>query len=217
MDSGENFNDDAPQFFEIEYSFGTLMVDPDIYYRIVKDKTKRPFFKYKKINYFCYINGHLRCRIEGGRKTYSLSRLLLQPEKYEIVDHINRNPLDNRRCNLRIVNPRQNALNRIAKNSTGLIGVSCRPHRGKKQLGASFRTPNGKRLTFHIYDTPENRIICALVHDKFVIQSGDEEYAPLNFPILKNEPFRNELIKMDISEFRKSNIEHFIKRLEVKL
>ena len=206
-----------PDFFEIEFPFGTLIVDEDIYYRIVKDKTKRPFFKYKKFNYFCYINGHLRCRIDGGRKTYSLGRLLLQPEKDEIVDHINRNPLDNRRCNLRIVNPRQNTLNRTTKNNTGLFGVYSSNNRGKKLLGASFKPPTGRRLTFYILDSPLNRIICALVHDKFVIQSGDDEYAPLNYPIFKNEPFRNRLLKMDISEFRKNNLEFFIKKLGVNL
>jgi len=215
MNLGENLNDGTHQFFEIEYPFGILIVDEDIYYRIVRDKNKRP--KFKDLNCFHLCHGIVRCCIASGRKSYSFGRLLLQPEKDEIVDHVNRNPLDNRRCNLRIVNPRQNTLNVIVKNSTGLRGVCSRYHRGKKQLGASFRTSNGKRLTFYIYDTPENRIICALVHDKFVIQSGDEEYAPLNFPVLKNEPFRSELIKMDISEFRKSNIEHFIKRLGVKL
>jgi hypothetical protein len=83
-------------------------------------------------------------------------------------------------------------------------------------LRATFK-PAGRRLCFSLYDNPFNRIICALAHDKFVIQSGDEEYAPLNYPILKNEPFRNRLLKMDIGEFRKNNIEFFIKRLGVKL
>jgi hypothetical protein len=43
------------KFFQIEYPFGTLIVDEDIYYRIVKDKSKPPFSGYKKISYICYI------------------------------------------------------------------------------------------------------------------------------------------------------------------
>jgi hypothetical protein len=98
-----------------------------------------------------------------------------------------------------------------------LIGVCSREHRGKKRLSTDFRMSNGKRLTFCIYDSPFNRIVCALVHDKFVIRSGDDYYAPLNFAILRNEPFRSKLLKMDLSEFRKNNLEFFIKKLRVNL
>jgi len=210
-------NNAEPEFFKIEFPFGTLIVDPDIYYRIVKDKTKvpRPYHKYKTLNNFYFCHGIVRCCIAGGRKSYSIGRLLLQPPADKLVDHINRNPLDNRRCNLRIVTARQNALNVIIKNNTGLIGISIRHHRGKKQLGVSFRTANGKRLTFYIYDNPANRVICALVRDKFVIQSGDDEYAPLNFPVLRNEPFRSRLLNMDISEFRKNSLDFLANKLGI--
>jgi hypothetical protein len=144
-----------------------------------------------------------------------LSRLLMGPKEDKLVDHRNRNPLDNRRCNLRIANARQNALNKIVKNNTGLIGVSYTILDGKKRLRTSFRTLNGKRLTFYICDSPLNLIICALIHDKFVIQSGDDEYAPLNFPVLRDEPLRSELIKMDTNEFRENSLEFIAKRLGI--
>jgi hypothetical protein len=209
-------NDTEQEFFKIEYPFGTLIVDEDIYYRIVKDKTKRPDCKFKTLKGINFLNKIIRCRI-GDDKTYSLARLLMPLRRGELVDHINRNALDNRRSNLRNVNARQNSLNRTSNSSTGFVGVSLTNNRGKMRLRTTFQTA-GKRLHFGMNDDkPENRIICALVHDKFVIQSGDEEYAPLNFPILRNEPLRSELIKMDMGEFRKESIKHFIKRTGVKL
>lgn len=63
----------------------------------------------------------------GGRglKTTRLHRFLLRPPESMQVDHINHNKLDNRRCNLRIVNNQQNHFNRpINKNNkSGCKGV----------------------------------------------------------------------------------------------
>lgn len=44
----------------------------------------------------------------------------------EIIDHINRNPLDNRKCNLRIITKYNNNLNKSIKsdNTSGVTGVS---------------------------------------------------------------------------------------------
>src|SRR5687767_6641682 len=49
------------------------------------------------------------CRASDFKR---LHRLLLDPPRGLIVDHINRNPLDNRRCNLRLVTSSQSHANR---------------------------------------------------------------------------------------------------------
>lgn len=55
-------------------------------------------------------NGYAVCK-RGGRK-WLLHRLVIEAKKWQIVDHINGDRLDNRRENLRIVDRQENARNR---------------------------------------------------------------------------------------------------------
>jgi len=63
----------------------------------------------------------------------------------KIVDHINGNGLDNRRCNLRLCNNSQNAANSklYSNNSSGLKGVHW--HKLKQKWSATIRF-KGKKL-----------------------------------------------------------------------
>jgi len=68
---------------------------------------------------------------DGSGNLLLLSHLIMTPNKNEQIDHINRNPLDNRRVNLRVCTNQQNCCNRGLRsdNSTGYKGVGW--HKGK--------------------------------------------------------------------------------------
>jgi len=70
--------------------------------------------------------GYARAWARGcsPRKHAHLHRLVLGAKDGELVDHINRNKLDNRRHNLRIASPLINVLNSVGRGCNKYKGVS---------------------------------------------------------------------------------------------
>ena len=66
--------------------------------------------------------GYVR-HVRGG---VMLHRLILDAKQGDVVDHINRNPLDNRKDNLRIVSWSENGINKgkQSNNTSGYTGIS---------------------------------------------------------------------------------------------
>lgn len=118
-----------------------------------------------------------RSETTGGtmRRVY-MHREIMSPPPGCVVDHVNGNRLDNRRCNLRIASRSQNAANRgRTRNPSGFHGVCADPENARYQAsvtkdGARFRGPWRKDAdtAAHDYDA-----LARGIHDKF---------ATLNFP-----------------------------------
>ena len=179
-----------------------IKVDPDIYYKIFNVHRDPPNRKYNGNITSVRISSDGYPVVVFGKRPVLLSHFVTNAQKGQIVDHKNRNPLDNRRSQLRIVTKRQNNLNKKCINGTGFFGV-CIKHQGKRNYcSAKFMPADGKELWFQLPDSPANRIIAAFARDRFVLQAGDEEYAPLNFPCWRNEPFRSILLNEDLRKYK---------------
>lgn len=93
-------------------------------------------------------DGYAATQLNGT--TMYMHRLIMGAAPSEMVDHIDGNPLNNRRSNLRIVTRSQNAANiSTTRNATGYKGVATFPSRGKYQGrvckdGGTFRGPYRK-------------------------------------------------------------------------
>lgn len=196
-----------------------IKVDPDIYLKIFNTSVE-PRRKYngdiKSVR--MSPDGYPVVIIGKNPSRYvPLSRFVTGAKKGQLVDHRNRNPFDNCRSNLRFATRRENNLNKKSNNDTGFFGV-CIKHQGKRTYcSAKFMPADGKELVFQLPDNSANRIVAAFARDKFVLLSGDEEFAPLNFPCFKNEPFRSILLNEDLRKYkteRNANCQlefHFLK------
>lgn len=97
-----------------------------------------------------------------------------------VVDHINRNSLDNRRQNLRLCTARENGINRTSSGRAGhgFRGVKRVNEPGHSVRYAAMITSRGKRLERGYFKTPRE---AALHYDKLAIELHGE-FAVLNFP-----------------------------------
>lgn len=98
-------------------------------------------------------NGYVQAMKSNGT-SYSLHRVVMNYDGELFIDHINGNPLDNRRANLRLVSNQQNIMNcGLSKNnSSGATGVSFRKDRNKWR---AYIMLNRKQISLGMYDTFE--------------------------------------------------------------
>lgn len=120
-------------------------------------------------------DGYVECRINN--KSVLLHRYLMgvvDKERDIMVDHINRNKLDNRNENLRIVTNSQNQTNKkiMNNNTSGTTGVTWDKARGKWKVSLNI---NKKCYNLGRFDTLEEAIDVRLKAEKLY----HKEYAPI--------------------------------------
>lgn len=114
-----------------------------------------------------------RCNPGAAKNYYYMHRevLNLPQDRIPIIDHINGNKLDNRKCNLRVCTPRQNTANcsrSLRRSKAGFKGV----YRGRKDYWVA-------RIVIQSnHKTPED---AARAYDQMATAMHGE-YAKLNFP-----------------------------------
>lgn len=93
--------------------------------------------------------------INGKGGVIRMSRQIMGFPEGMVVDHINHNVLDNRRCNLRVCTQQQNLMNR-GKNKvsqTGIKGVSFLNDRLRNKPWMARIKFNGKAKTLGVFHT----------------------------------------------------------------
>jgi hypothetical protein len=103
-----------------------------------------------------------------------MHRLIMNAGPGQVVDHINGNPLDNRRENLRLCSHAQNMFNskKPSTNTTGYVGVIR-----KRKKFAAMISINDKSTYLGTFDTAKE---AAVYRDKIARQIRGE-FACLNF------------------------------------
>ncbi len=123
----------------------------------------------------CYVTRRPR----GQRKVY-LHREIMQPPAGMVVDHIDRNPLNNTRANLRVVSPRENSFNKGGRlgRSRYLGVVPCR---------GMWRAEIGHDGATYFLGRFETERDAAIAYDAAALALRPE-FAVLNFPDLGTQP-----------------------------
>tara|TARA_R110002096_G_scaffold299914_1_gene494671 strand:- start:184 stop:747 length:564 start_codon:yes stop_codon:yes gene_type:complete len=160
------------------------LVDDEDYDRLNEHKWCATANKQRGKFYFYVVRASPRDS-NGKRKPIRMHREITNAPKGKMVDHINGNPLDNRKENLRVCTNQENLRNRgkSKNNKSGYKGVSYRK-KAKDMINEhskpwwAFIAGNGKGGYLGVYKTKEE---AARVYDKKAIELFGE-FAVLNFP-----------------------------------
>lgn len=157
------------------------IIDEEDYQKVMDDITTTLRIGKKRVNkWYVYEASTGKKYTASGSKRKSIHRAVMGYPKGMVIDHINGNPLDNRKVNLRVCTHSENAMNKKtrADSRSGYKGVYMSPN--GKNIQAYIRPPgmNKGRMSLGCYKTLEEaaRAYDAKAKELF------GEFASLNFP-----------------------------------
>jgi hypothetical protein len=161
IESGKKFKKYNQYNLNGEYGIGYTSKGEEFYFDLED---------YDKIKEFCWgLNKDGRVIAHGnfmGLNIVQLSRLIMFAKKGDpIVDHINRNTLDNRKENLRFASDTESSQNKGLRsdNTSGVTGVSWYKHMRKWYAEIKYY---GKKIRLGSYDNKEDAIAARLKAEK---------------------------------------------------
>lgn len=128
--------------------------------------------KYDEISQYCWYisnSGYAITRDTKTRKQILLHRLVLfgydNVVNSDIIDHANRDKLDDRLCNLRICDASDNAKNHSlsVRNTSGVVGVN---YSSQYKKWRAFVTDDRKFISLGYYKTKEEAIAARLAGER---------------------------------------------------
>ncbi len=127
-----------------------------------------------KYHWYSSRGGNVYAAATRNGRTVYMHRMLMRPRKGYVVDHIDGNGLNNRRCNLRVCTPAQNLANKSPRGgSSQFVGVYRR-----RDKWVAHVTRRGKYYYLGIFD---DEVAAAKARDRKAYELHGE-YAYLNFP-----------------------------------
>ncbi len=132
--------------------------------------------KYKKVVYGFTVQRSCRCPF-NQKRTIFMHRQIMSCPRGKVVDHIDHNPLNNQRTNLRICSKGKNNLNKLpyAKGSSKYKGVSW--HYPLRKWRSQIQLNNQRHSLGYFID----EIKAAKIYD-IAAKKLFGEFAHLNFP-----------------------------------
>ena len=142
------------------------IVDPDDFEKL------KNYGWYLSRDFYAYAHEETN----GKRKTFCMHRKIMNPQDGFIIDHKNRNKLDNRKANLRPVTHSQNSSNKATKPHSSIYkGVSW--NKGMKKWKSCIQHL-GKYIHLGYFD---DEVEAGKAYDQAAKKYHDQ-FAVLNFP-----------------------------------